>query len=73
MDPTPSYMFDSTISKVNKSLLLLIALSTSISLTNRLFLLSYPGLDLRSLGGGSGVKVRLRLVCLKEFILACPS
>jgi len=52
---TPSHVFDSTISKTNKGLLLLMALSTRVLLINRLFSLPFPGLDLRGLGGGNGV------------------
>jgi len=64
---------DSTISKANKDLLLLMALSTCVSLIKRLFSLSFSGLDLRGLGGGSGVKVRLRTLYLNAYVLACPS
>ena len=56
---TPSLMFDSTISKENKRFPLLMALSTRASFISRIFSLLFPGLDLRGLGGGSGVKVSL--------------
>ena len=56
---TLSLAFGYTISKTNKGLLLVIALSACVSLITRLFSLLFPGLNLRSLGGGSGVKVRL--------------
>jgi len=52
-------MFDSTISKANNGLLLLVALSIHVSLINRLFSLPLPQFQFEELGGGSGVKVRL--------------
>jgi len=52
---TLSHVFDSTISKANKDFLLLMALSTHVSLTDRLFSLPFPGLDLSGLGGVIGL------------------
>ena len=66
-------MFNSTISNVNKGLLLLMALSTRFSLINGLSSVPVPGLDLRGIGGGSLVKVRLQRLCLNAYALACSS
>jgi len=63
---TPSLVFNSTINKANKGLLLLVALSTHVSLINMIFSLLFPDLDLRSLGRGSSVKVRLQSMYLNE-------
>jgi len=66
-------VFDSTINKVNIGLLLLMAISTHVSLIKRFCSLPFPSLDLRGLGGGSGVKVRLQPLSLNAYVLACPS
>jgi len=67
-----SLMFDSTISKANKGLLLLMAFSTGVSLIYRLFSLPFIGLILGGLGRADRVKLRLQPLCLNAYLFACP-
>jgi len=53
------HVFDSTISKANKGLILLMALSACVLLVNRLLSLPFSGLNLRGFCGANVVKVRL--------------
>jgi len=65
---TSSHVFDSTMSKANKGLLLLMAFSTRVSLINRIFSLPFPGLNLRGLCVVTGSKqdydVMFKWICI---------
>jgi len=67
-----SLVFNSTISKEQKDLLLLMAPSTYVSLIYRPFSTHFHGLIFRGLGGIEP-KMRLQLLCLNAYIFACPS
>ena len=68
---TTSLVFGLTISKETWGLLLLVALSSDVSLSWRLFSLPFLCLIIRGLGGGRGVNVRLYPFCLSEYALTC--
>ena len=65
---TPLHVFDSTMCNTSEGLLLLMALSTLVSLINRLFSLPFPGLDLRGSDKDSRVQVRLRPLYLNAYV-----